>query len=53
MTQEKRLNYLIHYLLNEDKQYRDFFIPSNELDKKKLLRSLMNVRPPKKFHRTF
>lgn len=53
MTQEERLNYLIHYLLNEDKQYRDFFIPSNELDKKKLLRSLMNVRPPKKISQDF
>lgn len=46
MTQEQRLNYLIQYLLNESKQYRGLSIPSSEVDRKKLLRSLMNVRPP-------
>lgn len=53
MTQQEKLNYLIHYLLNEDKQYTGFSIPSNEVDKKKLLRSLMNMRPPKKISQEF
>lgn len=53
MTQEERLNYLIHYLLSEYKQYQDFSIPSNETDKKRLLRSLMNVRPPKEISQEF
>lgn len=53
MPQEERLNYLIHYLLNEDKQYSGLSIPSNEIDKKKLLRSLMNVRHPKKISQEF
>ena len=53
MTQEERLDYLIHYLLNEDEQYQGFNILSNETDKKRLLRSLMNVRPPKKISQNF
>lgn len=53
MTQKDRLNYLIHYLLNEEKQYRELSNPSSETDKKKLLRSLMNVRPPKKISQEF
>ncbi|WP_027089664.1 protein-ADP-ribose hydrolase [Thomasclavelia saccharogumia] len=53
MTQEERLDYLIHYLLNENEQYQGFNILSNETDKKRLLRSLMNVRPPKKIPQNF
>lgn len=53
MTQEERLDYLIHYLLSEDKQYQDLSVPNNETDKKRLLRSLMNVRPPKKISQDF
>lgn len=53
MTQKERLDYLIHYLLSEDKQYQDLSVPNYETDKKRLLRSLMNVRPPKKFHKSF
>ena len=53
MTQEERLDYLIHYLLNKDEQYQGFNILSNETDKKRLLRSLMNVRPPKKISQNF
>ena len=53
MTQEERLDYLIHYLLNENEQYQGFNILSNETDKKRLLRSLMNVRPPKKISQNF
>ena len=37
---------MIRFLLNENPQYRDLHIPSGEAEQKKLLRSLMNVRPP-------
>ena len=47
MTQEERLLYLIEYLKSEDKNLRRLEIPENEAAQKKLLRSLMNVRPPK------
>ncbi len=53
MTQEERLHYLIQYLLSEDSQYKELFIPNNEKDKKRLLRSLMNVRPPKEISQEF
>lgn len=53
MTQEERLNDLICYLLKEDRQYRDFPIPNRESEKKRLLRSLMNLRPPKKISQKF
>jgi len=44
MTQTERLHYLITYLINE--QQADIQIPQNTSDKKRLLRSLMNIRPP-------
>lgn len=46
MTQVERLDYLIHYLLNEDKEYQDIQIPKDITNKQKLWRSLMNVRLP-------
>ncbi len=46
MTQTERLIYLINYLINEQTQYSDIQIPKNTSDKKRLLRSLVNVRPP-------
>lgn len=46
MTQVERLDYLIHYLLNEDKQYQGIQIPGDITNKHRLLRSLMNVRIP-------
>ena len=46
MTQIERLHYLINYLINE--QRADIQIPKNTSDKKRLLRSLMNIRPPLK-----
>ncbi len=46
MTQLERLNYLILYLLSERSEYSDIEIPRGTADKKRLLRSLMNVRPP-------
>ncbi|MCC8159955.1 MAG: protein-ADP-ribose hydrolase [Oscillospiraceae bacterium] len=53
MTQLERLNYLISYLLAEQARYSDIEIPRNTSDKKRLLRSLMNVRPPRKVSAEF
>jgi len=46
-TQEERLNYLIEVLKNENSQYKNFETPASIKDKKVMLRSLMNIRPPK------
>ncbi len=46
MTQQERRIYLIGELLKEQSKYRDIEIPQNEQEQKRLLRSLMNVRPP-------
>lgn len=46
-TQEERLNYLIEKFKEESSEYRDFPLPTTIEEKKVLLRSLMNVRPPK------
>lgn len=42
---EKRL-YLIKKLLSEQPQYKEIEIPDSEDEQKRLLRSLMNIRPP-------
>ena len=42
---EKRL-YLIRSLLDEQPRYRDMEIPSDEMEQRKLLRSLFNIRMP-------
>ncbi|MBR3654409.1 MAG: protein-ADP-ribose hydrolase [Elusimicrobia bacterium] len=46
-TQEERLNYLIEKFKEELLEYKNLEIPADVEDKKVLLRSLMNVRPPK------
>lgn len=46
MTQNKRLDYLLRYLLAEHKEYADIRVPNDLSEKRKLLRGLMNVRPP-------
>lgn len=46
MTQEQRLDFMIRYLLDERKEYQDIVQPSGLVEKRRLLRSLMNVRPP-------
>ena len=45
-TQEQRVDFLIRYLLNEHKEYEDISLPASLEEKERLLRSLMNVRPP-------
>lgn len=47
MTQEERRKYLIEYLLNEDERLSTRQIPSAKNEQEILLRSLMNIRPPK------
>ena len=46
MDQEQRLDFLIRYLLNEKEEYQNMEIPADLPCKQRLLRSLMNVRPP-------
>ena len=45
-TQEQRLDFLIRCLQNEKEEYRDIEVPADKREKQRLLRSLMNVRPP-------
>ena len=45
MTQTERRRFLIEYLLNENAEYADIGIPRGEAEQKRLLRSLVNVRP--------
>lgn len=47
MTQTERLLYLINYLANENNNFKSIEIPGEDADRKRLLRSLMNIRPPK------
>lgn len=46
ITQGQRLDFLICCLLNENEEYKNIEIPAGQPDKRRLLRSLMNVRPP-------
>ena len=47
MTQREKREFLIQKLIDEQPQYRDLQIPSGEAEQKTLLRSLMNIRPPR------
>ncbi len=51
MNQIERLDYLIHYLLDESEIIT--YIPKTLSDKKLLLRSLMNIREPKSISKEF
>lgn len=46
ITQGQRLDFLIRCLLNENEEYENREIPAGQPDKRRLLRSLMNVRTP-------
>ena len=46
MKREERLDFLIKRLKEESTEYAHLPIPDNIKDKQKLLRALMNVRPP-------
>ncbi len=47
MTQTERLTFLIKYLINENNELKSMDIPADHTARKNLLRSLMNIRPPK------
>ena len=47
MNQEERLEYLVKQFAEDSVQYRDLEIPSDTEGRKRLLRSLMNIRMPK------
>lgn len=53
MTQPERRIKLIEALLREDPQYHGIGIPADEREQKKLLRALMNLRPPKPIDDSF
>ena len=46
MTREERLNKLIDGLKKESPEYAPILIPASLSKKQKLLRTMMNVRPP-------
>lgn len=46
MNQTEKRQYLIQTLLSENPQYKDIAIPVSEMEQKKLLRSLFNIRLP-------
>lgn len=47
MTRNERLDYLIEILLRENNDYSGIAVPEAVEDKRRLLRALMNVRPPR------
>lgn len=53
MTQEERISYLIRYLINENSELESIDIPAEDAERKRLLRSLMNIRPPKTVSKEF
>ncbi len=53
MTQAERLLYLIKYLISENNELKSFHIPEEENARKRLLRSLMNIRLPKPVTKDF
>ena len=48
MTQEERLDYLVEQFKIDSVRYKDLRTPEDTEDKRRLLRSLMNIRMPKK-----
>lgn len=47
MTQEQRLDYLVEEFKKDSVQYKDFQTPNDTEGKRRILRSLMNIRIPK------
>ena len=46
MTQREKREFLIQKLIDEQPRYQDLQIPSDATEQRRLLRSLLNVRPP-------
>ena len=53
MTQEERRIYLIQELLQEQPEFADIKIPESGTEQKRLLRSLLNIRPPRPISEEF
>ena len=53
MTQTERLAFLINYLQSENNELKSIDIPAQDAARKSLLRSLMNIRPPKTVSKEF
>ena len=53
MNQNDRRRYLIEGLLKERPEYENILIPADAGEQKMLLRSLMNIRMPKKMDHAF
>lgn len=53
MNQKERLSFMIEYLLREHKELRSVDIPTGSTTEKRLLRSLMNIRPPERISEEF
>lgn len=53
MNQQERQLYLIKKLLSENKKYAEIPVPESEEERFRLLRSLMNIRPPKPISEEF
>lgn len=53
MTQAERRTFLIQKLLNEQPRYKDIQIPQDTAGQKRLLRSLLNIRMPKRVSEDF
>ena len=53
MTQDERREYLIQYLLKEEILFGRQNIPTDKQGQENLLRSLMNVRPPRPISNDF
>ena len=53
MTQDERLDFLLRCLLAERKEYETIPVPDSLAEKRRLLRGLMNVRPPIPVSETF
>ena len=50
MTQNERLDYLVEEFKKDSVRYRDLETPEDEAGKRQILRSLMNVRMPRRMH---
>ena len=53
MTQKEKRKYLIKRLLDEDSRYRGMAVPDNEHEEKRILRSLFNIRLPRRIDKDF
>ncbi len=47
MNQSERLDFLLEKFIEDSEDYKSLSVPENDTDKKRMLRSLMNVRLPK------